>query len=578
MGGRAAAEPAPVAIWPRPTTYGSPPLPAGADWWAVERHVLRTLEGRDVGRWARSLAEGHIAADDPATGLLLRLSVFARAGHAARLEWTVRALAALGEPPPADSLAAAADFLIERHAWEPVRALFEAFPEIEPGWASSFIEQWGAWGDPAAIDRWLAVRARRSDVWFQERLRYRIGRGTAGDLFVELSDAIRAEPWTRDGWRSARRLGEALRALVHARPERFAPGAPRLDDAWLVEVASRMDAFPCYLLAETLLEPWPEAAAALFEVALEAPFGHADERAVARRELCRHSAMRPARDLDRACLREERLRDWARLGLARARRTLGARHIIANFFDAEASCLVGQRPAEILLRELGDIDPRSVHAGRVLYELFETATAEDMRAGDERLWRLLAAREWGTTERSLLELLLDVAGEAREKVWHRAESLAEGDVSRALELGRVYARAGNGVDAARQLAAAVLGMSPGRRRAAAAHELFRARLDLGEWAAAEAVWPIARNHLDASEAPLEFGALSLAAARGGDPVAALRLWARRANLDRGDLRGVVELSEIIGPGPLVRLYAAIAREDPLSVAPRQAIERIRSGS
>jgi hypothetical protein len=510
----------------------------------------------------------------------LRLSVFARAGHDARLEWTVHGLAQLGEAPAADSLAAVSDFLIERRAWESVRALLEAFPEVEPGWASSFIEHWATFGDPVAIDRWLALRARTSDVWFCERVRYRVGSGTASELFVELSDAIRAEPETAEGWRSARRLGETLRAVAQARPERFAHGAPRPDDAWLVEIAARMDAFPCYALAEALIGPWPEASASLFELALEAPFGHADARAVASREA----------DPSMAGSHEETLRAWARIGLARAERerdlAWGVRVLesLVGCTQRLPDPLDSERSVQLLLHELGDVDPRSYWATELVNHLCraEPDMRGTVRAGDQRLWRLLAAREWGGAERSLLELLLEVAGdEAREKVWRRAEVLAAGDAQRARELGRAYTRAGRNVDAARQLAAAVLGMPEGpegKERAAVAYELFQARLALGEWEAAESVWPIARDHLDASEAPLVFGALSLAAARCGDSAAALRLWARRANLDRGDLRGARELARILGRGPLIQLYAALAREDPFSTAPREAIERLLSDS
>ena len=74
--------------------------------------------------------------------------------------------------------------------------------------------------------------------------------------------------------------------------------------------------------------------------------------------------------------------------------------------------------------------------------------------------------------------------------------------------------------------------------------------------------------------PRWLGRIALAAARSGARAEALRLWAVRANLDRGDFEGLDDLANAGLREDLVGFYGRMAQADPRSVYPARMLRRL----
>jgi hypothetical protein len=181
-----------------------------------------------------------------------------------------------------------------------------------------------------------------------------------------------------------------------------------------------------------------------------------------------------------------------------------------------------------------------------------TDTSAFPRPDDERLWRHLAARGVWHDERWLLERMARRAAD-RTAVWRRATALAtDADPSRAVMLADAMIRLGDCRDAIPLLRGALPRLGHPYPADLARSLLFDALLREADWKGAEAL---------AVEHGLDLGRVAVAAARAGERREALRIWARRTNLDRLSPDGVSEMVGAVGREAVAASYAAISMRD-----------------
>ncbi len=241
----------------------------------------------------------------------------------------------------------------------------------------------------------------------------------------------------------------------------------------------------------------------------------------------------------------------------------------------------------LLWRELKATDPKTAYATRIVRMMLEIERDNTyfMEPDDHRLWAVLEARaKWDHAEQRLLMRFAKNAQpdthrkrpDKRPELWTRGEKLAKDvDPSRAENLAWVMTRYGGSKRAIPLLTDALSQYTDDEPIARASFTLFYAYLNVGDWRAAEEVWPAARKRLQPHEQPAWLGRVAVLAAEAGDHADALRIWKKRMNYDLTDLRGLDDMAEADLRGQLVQLYEQLAIDDPNSIAPAAALRRIQ---
>jgi hypothetical protein len=204
----------------------------------------------------------------------------------------------------------------------------------------------------------------------------------------------------------------------------------------------------------------------------------------------------------------------------------------------------------------------------------EYGNAPFLSANDDRLWAYLSARkQWGFTEERLLGHMIRNSPPAeRNRYWPRAEQLAaHADPTRAQILGGVMTNNEAWERAIPWLKDAVGRLSESEAKESTTLALFGAYLQLGDWEAAEAIWPGARRRLTPSETAERLGRIALAAAKAGALDDALRLWRVKANLDRGHFLHLKDLAQFGLKEQLRSFYQQLGRDNPASWTPKAAL-------
>ncbi len=238
-----------------------------------------------------------------------------------------------------------------------------------------------------------------------------------------------------------------------------------------------------------------------------------------------------------------------------------------------------ERAVNLLLGYLAQTDPAGDYAEQLVHGLLSHERDDTglLVSDDPVLWAFLGAQTpWDYAEERLLWRLASngAVGAERDAVWQRAEGLCD-DASRLRVLGWVMTRTQEHLRAVPHLRRA-LELSEGDPRLRAAFTLFEAHLELGNWAEAEALWPLTRSNLTPREQPVWLGKVALIAAKAGEPDAAMRQWKQRANLDRGDLRGLKELAAAADmKARLLVFYTDLAKKHPENQALGDALEMLR---
>ena len=270
----------------------------------IERETTRLLLTEDVGEAADRLARGR--AETAVVPLLRRLTVFARAGHRARVLQTIEQLAGASDLPPASHrwlVAKAVKEMIgvdDLAAW---RAYYERIMPADADSSEQLVRLWEKEGDAKELDSWLAARAAQNVEWIRIRIYWRAKLGTLGELLDELAAVVKAHPEDR------------VRASLYLEANNL---ANRLQDvSWLADALPSRLAFESYEAGSLLKAYAPESAVKLFEQSLKQPFTERDMALIRERVIRLYSVTPRVKNW------EKQLRFWTKQRLAELYRVLG---------------------------------------------------------------------------------------------------------------------------------------------------------------------------------------------------------------------------------------------------------------
>ncbi|MBS1797098.1 MAG: hypothetical protein JSS81_24940 [Acidobacteria bacterium] len=276
----------------------------------IESEVDRLLRKRDVGELAGELAAKKSASLDE---LLIRLSVFARAGHRARVADAMKELAAVysdqnrAQVFPVVKRAIAGNVAAERLFYEKFRPAGDAD-------APAFIDRWRTQSGSEEVEKWLQPRIADNDVWWNAWIGLKKERGAAADIAADLARRIRENP--ADFALVEKYLGAlstpTLAQIMEMSPinsyEWFGPE----DVSWLADAFRTDSAYQTFALAVRLQNGYPLVAERLFKKSLAMPLTAADAR-TAGREFARYR-FPAAQTVENP---EKELRVWTKRALVR---------------------------------------------------------------------------------------------------------------------------------------------------------------------------------------------------------------------------------------------------------------------
>lgn len=280
----------------------------------IERETTRLLLDKDVGEVANQLArEGAATTVVP---LLRRLTIFARAGHRARVLQTINQLATASDMPPVSHRWVAAEAVKEIIGIDDLAALRAYYERIMPTDAASaeaLLRLWEKEGDTKELDSWLAARAGQNVEWVRWRIHRRIKLGTIGELLDTLAAEVKANP------------EDSVRVSLYLEANN---AANRLQDvSWLVDAIAPRGAFELYELGALLKTNAPESAAKLLESSLAQPFTEQDMRLIRERVIIRYSVMPGIKNWDK------QLRFWTKRHLAELYRAMNQPQAAQRFVE-----------------------------------------------------------------------------------------------------------------------------------------------------------------------------------------------------------------------------------------------------
>jgi tetratricopeptide (TPR) repeat protein len=293
----------------------------------IERETTRLLLEKDVGEVASQLASERATTIVP---LLRRLSIFARAGHRARVLQTINQLAEAPDMPPVSHrwvVAQAVKEIIGIDDLAALKAYYERIMPTDAASAEAFLRLWEKEGDTKELDSWLAARAKQHVEWMRFRIHWRAKLGTIGELLDQLAAEVKANPEDR------------LRVSLYLEANN---AANRLQDvSWLVDALAPRLAFELYELGALLKTDAPETAAKLLERSLAQSFTEQDMRLIRERVIVRYSIP------PRVSNWEKQLRFWTKRHLAELYRVMKQPQTAQRFVEE----LVGMKDDEDIITE-----------------------------------------------------------------------------------------------------------------------------------------------------------------------------------------------------------------------------------
>jgi hypothetical protein len=275
----------------------------------LEDRVERLLERREVGELANELALVKAAGTED---LLLRLSVFARAGHRDRVLETLRELAKIY--PSAENqtqIFRVAQRAINADDLPMQRMFYEQIAVYGDERTGEFIRLWSEKGDAAALEKWLRARAAANESWWIYWLSVKKSRGAVREVADELAQQIRANP---SDFALVRKYLQVVTPGVNSSVVEISPiksniGSYEQDVSWLAGTVQTDSAYTAFELAIMLKEPYPALTAKLLLKSLALDFTERDRQMFAERVL-RSAAVDPNHKNT-----EKQLRVWTKQAL-----------------------------------------------------------------------------------------------------------------------------------------------------------------------------------------------------------------------------------------------------------------------
>lgn len=274
---------------------------------SIEALVDKMLQKSDLGSISNELAS------KPSPGntkdLLIRLSIFGRAGQRSRSHSTLLQLAKANDrnsSPYANYSFNVAQNAIDKDDFEGRKLFYENIALAGDDNVRGFVELWKERNEIAELEKWLEIRALQYDTWWDAWLGLKRDLGTAAEVYDEMEQKIRQDP--SDHYL----VKKYLRAIASEMNCSMPPCSPsyKRNISWLAEVVPTDSAYGAYDLAITVRHQNSELAAKLLEKSLSLPYGEEDATLFTERAF-RYASVPPVVKNP-----EKQLRYWTKKALA----------------------------------------------------------------------------------------------------------------------------------------------------------------------------------------------------------------------------------------------------------------------
>ena len=250
----------------------------------IEAKVERLLQKRDVGELANELARNKSGSTED---FLIKLSVFARAGHRVRVQETLREVGKIYSSSP-DQYPI---FKIVRRAvgsgdLAAQKIFYEQFAVNGDDRAKEFFNLCKEQGDLREFEKWLRVRAQDNELWWNYWVEAKKSLGEKNEVADELAQKIRENPTDYSLVKKYLQVVSTpyWTSIMIESPivsyERYGQ-----DVSWLAEVVKTDSAYQAFDLAILLQASSPLIAARLLEKSLSTPYTETDAKLLGERAL-----------------------------------------------------------------------------------------------------------------------------------------------------------------------------------------------------------------------------------------------------------------------------------------------------
>ncbi len=239
----------------------------------IEKKVEEMLIKRDVGELADELTwnKSALSAED----LLIRLSVFSRAGYSIRVRETLKTIS--------DNKSLFTDktqlYKVIKRAINPrdllsLKIYYEKLYVEDADGIDGFISFWRQKGDLREIETWLKIRSSKDNISWYRWMEFKKSIGESDEIVTELTQKIRENTGDIDV------IGKYIRVT---NDQIFSQNGNstlsyKKDVSWLADVVEVETAYENYELAIMMTERLPQFAIKLFNKSLSLPFTQKDRK------------------------------------------------------------------------------------------------------------------------------------------------------------------------------------------------------------------------------------------------------------------------------------------------------------
>jgi hypothetical protein len=309
----------------------------------IENKVEQLLLKRGIGEVASELAKNEATTTE---ALLVRLSVFGRAGWRARVRETLREIGQI--------YAGASDqtqiYRVVRRAIEPddvaARKIFyeRIAPDGDDG-VIDFVYAWRTKGDVRELEEWLAARAGINDTWWYAWVELERVLGKSQEAAAALAQKIRENP--SDFALVQKYLGVVSSRIAIQAGSIFSPinsdARYEQDIAWLADVVSTDTAYRAFNLAVILRKSNPAAAVKLLEKSLSLPVTERDAPLLDARAAFYSGAQQKPKNP------EKQLRVWTKKAL------------VEIYLETNQAILAQPLVEELTATDMSDVEPDNAY-------------------------------------------------------------------------------------------------------------------------------------------------------------------------------------------------------------------------
>ncbi len=279
----------------------------------IESRVERLLMKRDVGELANELASRKSA--QTISDLLIKLSVFARAGHRERVHETLSEVGNIYlSADNKDQILRVARRAITIDDFTAQKIFYEKIAVGGDDKASAFVSLWRKKGDVRELENWLKVRAETSENWWFLYAALKKDLGTADEIAEDLKRKIKKDP---QDFSLVEKYLYIVQNVIYSSVGFFEPSYKQ-DISWLAETAVTDSANGSYEIGQLLKSLNPSLAERLFKKSLLLPFTETDKISFIKKTY-RYTSISPEDDINA----EKQMRYWTKLALMEVYRKNG---------------------------------------------------------------------------------------------------------------------------------------------------------------------------------------------------------------------------------------------------------------